>query len=452
MDGLLQQFSCCFTQPSMQTFLVVATGWLMNRGRRTVTRVLLSGEGLALKSFCCYHRFFSQARWSLDAIGQVVFAQVLRFIPDGVPLKVAVDDTLTRKSGKRIWGAAMHHDPLLSAGRRAFFSFGHNWVVLSIQVSFSFAPNKVWSLPILMRLYRCKQKPRKPGRPPGERKAIGQTTPREHRTRPELAREMIAILASWVPDRTIYVLGDSAYAGKSISRYLPDNAHLVSRMVMDAGLYEPPPKRHQKQRGAPRKKGKRLPSPKKLAESRAVKWKKTRANLYSKSVRVWYKSCVALWYNSAGTRRLKVVVVRDPSGRRKDDCFFCTDLSRSPKAILELFAARWPLEVAFYNAKQHLGFEDPQNRAPRAVERTAPMALYMHDLVILWFADHGRFDLDAYRKRRPWYRHKRTPSFEDMIQGLRRESWKKTISQHLGQEAPTNKFPRKLLDLLDVAA
>jgi hypothetical protein len=61
-----------------------------------------------------------------------------------------------------------------------------------------------------------------------------------------------------------------------------------------------------------------------------------------------------LWYNSAGTRLLRIVVVHDPSGRRKDDCFFSTDLSLSPKAILQLFAMRWPLEVAFYNAKQFL--------------------------------------------------------------------------------------------------
>jgi len=65
---------------------------------------------------------------------------------------------------------------------------------------------------------------------------------------------------------------------------------------------------------------------------------------------VWYKSCAALWYNSAGTRLLRIVVVRDPSGRRRGDCFFSTDLSLSAKAILELFAMRWPLEVAFYNA------------------------------------------------------------------------------------------------------
>jgi len=86
---------------------------------------------------------------------------------------------------------------------------------------------------------------------------------------------------------------------------------------------------------------------------------------------VWYKARVAFWYNSAGTRPLRIVVVRDPSGRRKDDCSFSTDLNLSAKGILELFAQRWPLGVAFYNAKQFLGLEDPPNRTPKAVQRTA---------------------------------------------------------------------------------
>lgn len=452
MDGLVQQFSCCFTEPSFRTFTVIVSGWLLGRCRRTVTGVLLAGNGLQHKTFSCYHRFFSQARWTTDSLGQVLFECALTFVPKGTALVVAVDDTLTRKSGKRIWAAGMHHDPLLSTGKRKFFSFGHNWVVLSIQLSFPFAPDKTWSLPILMRLYRRKQKKRKRGRPVGERKAIGQATSEEYRTRPQLAVEMISLLASWVPDRVIHVVGDSTYAGKSISKNLPENVHLTSRMVMNAGLYEPPPKPRKGQRGAPRKKGRRLPSPAELAKSRKIKWKKTRVNIYGRRVRVWFKTCDAMWYHSAGARSLRIVVVRDPSRKRKDDCFFSTDRTLSGTAVLELFAKRWPLEVAFYNAKQHLGFEDPQNRTPLAVQRTAPLALCLHTLVILWFAKHGRFDVKAYRKARPWYQRKSTPSFADMLECLRNSTLKETLSEDPGQKVPTKKMLQRLLGEQPLAA
>ncbi len=452
MEASIRQFSGCFTKPSFQTFCVIVAGWLLGHGRRTVTRVLLAGDGLQRKTFSCYHRFFSQARWSVDGIGRVVFGRVLKFIPEETPIVVAVDDTLNRKTGKRIWAAGMHYDPLRSTGGRAVFSFGHNWVVLSVQIRLPFAPDKVWSLPILMRLYRRKLKKRKPGRPRGERKAIGQAQPSEYRTRPQLAREMIALLASWMPERTIHVVGDSEYAGKSISRHLPPNVHLTSRMVMNAALYDLPPKRKTRQRGAPRKKGDRLPAPAEWAESRKVPWTKPTVTLYGRRVRVWYKSRVTLWYNSARTRPVRIVVVRDPAGRRKDDCFFSTDLRLSPTKILELFAMRWPLEVAFYNAKQFLGLQDPQNRTPSAVQRTAPLALYLHTLVILWFADHGHFDAAAYRRAHPWYSQKSTPSFADMLACLRAASLADSISHDPGQKAPSTKTLLSLFQALEPAA
>ena len=449
MDASIQQFTPCFTEPTFQTFRVIVAGWLLGGGRRTVTQVLLMGGGLKLKTFSCYHRFFSRARWTVDSMGRVIVAMVLKFIPKDAPVVAAIDDTLSRKTGKRIWAAGMHHDPILSKGKRCLSSFGHNWVVLSIQLRFAFAPDKIWSLPILMRLYRRKQKP---GRPRQERKAIGQAKPGEYRTRPQLASEMIALLASWMPDRTIRVVGDSEYAGKSISRNLPDRVHLTSRMVMNAALYDQPSKRRKGERGAPRKKGKRLPSPVELAKSKKVRWTKTRATLYGRRVRVWYKSCTAMWYNSAGRRPLRIVVVRDPSQRRKDDCFFSTDLSLSPKAILELFAMRWPLEVAFYNAKQFLGLEDPQNRTPRAVQRTAPMALYLHTLVILWFAKHGRFNAEAYRRAHLWYAQKRTPSFADMLAYLKTASVRESIRRYPGQKPPSAKRLWTLFHALAAAA
>jgi hypothetical protein len=452
MNALVQQFSSCFTKPSFETFRVMVAGWLLGHGRRTVTHVLLAGDGLSHKTFSCYHRFFSQARWSVDQVGRVVLQLVLKCIASDAPLVVAVDDTLNRKTGKRIWAAGMHHDPLRSTARRAAFAFGHNWVVLSVQLRLPFAPDTIWSLPILMRLYRRKHKPRKPGRPRGERKAIGQATSAQYRTRPQLARDMIALMASWLGGRTMHVVGDSEYAGKSISRHLPDHVHLTSRMVINAALYALPPKRRQGQRGAPRKKGQRLASPAELAKSRRSRWTTITATLYGKRLRVRHKTCVALWYNSAGAQPLRIVVVRDPAGRRRDDCFFTTDLDLSPKAILELFAMRWPLEVTFYNTKQCLGLEDPQNRTPKAVQRTAPLALYLYTLTILWFAEHGCFNLAAYRKAHPWYRQKQMPSFADILTCLRTTSLHESLSDAPGHTAASKKILLALLEPLERAA
>jgi hypothetical protein len=136
---------------------------------------------------CSFHRFFSQARWNLDDLGHCVFQLLLPFCAE--VLVGAVDDTLARKSGRHIWGAGMHHDPLRSTQKHRFFAFGHNFVVFSLQVALPFAPNKYWAFPMLVRMYRKRlTNQRAPGKGGKlECKQTGQATAMQYRTRPELA-------------------------------------------------------------------------------------------------------------------------------------------------------------------------------------------------------------------------------------------------------------------------
>jgi hypothetical protein len=331
----------------------VACAWIFCSGRRSLTRVIQAAQLSQFKHYCCFHRFFSKARWDLDELGHCVLRLLLPFCSQ--VLIGAVDDTLARKSGRHIWGADMHHDPLRSTRSRPFFCFAHNWVVLSLQVVFPFAPHKHWALPILVRLYRKKRKNKlAPGRRGKlERKQTGQASPKQYRTRPQLAVEMIQIVATWVPDHTLLVTGDSEYSGRAISRQLPANAHLIGRMTMNAALYDVPAP-NPGGRGRRRKKGKRLPSPLQMAEHLDSPWIKSILQMYGKRVRVWYKTVDALWYSSAGQRLLRIVVVHDPSHRRRDDCFFSTNLSQTAPEILTTFSLRWPLEVCFRDVKQFL--------------------------------------------------------------------------------------------------
>jgi hypothetical protein len=334
----------------------------------------------------------------------------------------------------------MHHDPLRSTQKRPFFAFGHNFVVFSLQVALPFAPNKFWAFPILVRMYRKRQTTQ---RAPGkggklERKQTGQATASQYHTRPELALEMIQIVASWIPQRTLRVLGDSEYAGQSISRHLPANVKLISRMNMKAALYEPAQKIVT--RGRRRKKGNRLSSPLQTAQDKKANWIKTTVTLYGKQVKLWYQTIDALWYPSAGQQLLRIVVVRDPSGRRRDDCFFSTDLTLAPTQILEIFARRWPLEVCFRDVKQFLGFEDPQNRVAKATTRTAPLIFFIYDLVLLWHAQCGHRQAAHSALDRPWYSQKASVSFEDILRTLRYATWQEKIFGDPALDARTRKI------------
>jgi len=442
---LALSFASIFTQPSFQSFLTMLMGWVFCLGRHTVTGLIVAAGATEKKHFSCFHRFFSRASWSLDSVGRVILNLALRFVPEGETVLFAVDDTLGRKTGRHIWGAGMHHDPLRSTPSRPVFSFGHSWVVLSIIVPLPFVSHRRFAIPFLFRLYRKKLKQRPPGRPRVERKSTGDATPSEYCTRPELAVEMLDIAAEWLDGRRSRMVGDSEYSGKSISRHLPETADLVGRMVMNAALYEEPSAPKPGRSGRPRKKGERLPNPAELAKSRKVRWTKTCVDIYGKSARVWFKSVRALWYNSAGTRLLRVVVVRDPSGRRRNDCFFTTDLSMTPTEIIETIAKRWALEVTFHDAKQSLGFEEPQSWSRKAVERTAPMAFVVYSLTVLWYAEHGEALREKWFVKRPWYRKKMGASFADMLATLRQASWVEASFRDPGQRPGSGKTTGKRL-------
>jgi len=147
--------------------------------------------------------------------------------------------------------------------------------------------------------------------------------------------------------------------------------------------------------------------------------------IYGRTVTTQTFSFTALWYKALPTHPIRIVVVRDPSGKRKDEAFFCTDLTTPPTCILEGFARRWTVEVTFHDSKQFLGFANPQSQAEQAVLRTAPMAFVAYDLVLLWYANQMQHGPAPTWVLRPWYRRKSAPSFFDMLTALRQAGWQR---------------------------
>src|SRR5205807_2382488 len=139
------------------------------------------------------------------------FTLALQWVPADQPLVVLGDDTLSRKGGKSIALASMHHDPLLSSARKPFASFGHVWVVLALWVPLPFGSGRGFALPVLFRLYVSAKRGgerhragRRQGRG-GPRLRAARTAHAQHRqvTKLELLREMVGLLTGWAGERTI---------------------------------------------------------------------------------------------------------------------------------------------------------------------------------------------------------------------------------------------------------
>lgn len=432
--ALASAFRPCFSAPSYANFTVLLAGWVHCLGRHTVTAVVLAAGALETQHISSFHRFFARAQWSLDQVGRVLFTLALPWLPTDHEVLLLGDDTLTRKGGKCIALGSMHHDPLRSTRRKPFFSFGHVWVVLAVWVPLPMDPARGFALPILVRLYVGAQRGGHRDGPARattgkRRQAADAAYPAEARpTKLELLRELVSVVAAWAGERRLCLVVDSAYAARPILEDRPATVQVVSRLRPDAALWSPPPPRHPGQRGRPRRKGRRLPSPNATA-ARCRQWRTGTAAIYGRTVPVQYFTYTALWYGALRDQVVRIVVVRDPAGRRRDEAFFCTDPAVGPLAILETYAHRWTLEVTFHDSKQFLGLEDPQNQTAPAVRRTAPFAFVVYDLVLLWAAAQESAASPTGWLARPWYRHKTTPSFLDLLTTLRRAGWRQFVSE-----------------------
>gem|GEM_PF-2760130 len=188
-----------------------------------------------------YHRFFSQGAWEPDAVGMALLTLALKTLPKDEVVKLTIDDTLGRHTGKHISSASMHRDPRLSTESSPFFHFDHKWVVLAVVLEFP-RWNKVFSLPVLQRLYRSEKMNTKRGL--------------EHQKLTELAVQLIARVAKTFPTRRFLVIGDNAYAHRTVVRDRPKNIEVLGRGIMGAALYTLAPVKQKM--GRPRVKGPKL--------------------------------------------------------------------------------------------------------------------------------------------------------------------------------------------------
>jgi hypothetical protein len=415
--------------------MVLASGWALAMGRHTVTGVVRTANAVEWKHIRTFHRFFCTGRWSADAVGLVLAGMVEERLDKRQPMVVAVDDTLGRHTGKRISAASMHRDPLLSTASRALFHCGHLWVVLGVTVQ---AFGKTWCLPVLFRLYRSR--------------AVCAAERREFRNCPQLAAELIEVLARAFPDRRITVVGDGAYSNNVVVKGRPQNVEIVGRSRLDAALYEAPPERRAGQIGRPRVRGAKVPSPQDRAVSPGACWQAVEVTAYGRTATVRVLVIDAVWYIVTGSEVVRTVLVRGFPGHARDDVLFCTDRQLDAKAIIELFVQRWSLEVTFHETKGKLGFEEPQNRADKAVERTAPMALWVYSLVVLWYAETGQHCRAARRPKLPWYSSKVAPAFSDMLATVRRASFSERLFDPSGKDRTFRKRVAPLLQYLEAAA
>jgi DDE superfamily endonuclease len=433
---LIISFAPCFSQRAFEHAKLLLVGAILAVGKRTVTSALrvmgLSQE----KQFQNYHRVLNRARWSALALSRVLLELLVHTLAAEGPLVIGLDDTLERRRGEKISAKGVYRDGVRSSHSHFVKATGLRWLCAMLLVEIGWA-GRVWALPFLTAL--C----------PSER--YHQQRGQRHKKLTDWARQIILLVRRWLPDRTLVFVADSSYAALELLKRVSALAEvsLITRLRLDAALYDPAPPRRPGQKGRPRLKGARRPTPQQVLRDPKTRWRKL-------TVKHWYggreravevATATAVWYH-AGLPPVEIrwVLIRDPRGEFEPQALLSTCLSHTPQQMLEWFVRRWTMEVTLEEARQHLGIETQRQWNDLAIARTTPALFGLYSWVTLAAQELVETASSVVRTA-AWYA-KEQPTFSDAIAWVRRHLWQHSHFSMSGRRPEVVKIPRSLLERL----
>jgi DDE superfamily endonuclease/Archaeal putative transposase ISC1217 len=432
---IILAFRSLFTQPVWGSALVLWVGAILAPGKRTVSAILRVMGQKDQPDFQKYHRVLNRAVWSSRRASQLVLEQIVQvFVPNG-EIVMGIDDTIERRWGKRIAARGIYRDPVRSSDSHFVKTSGLRWLSLMLLVKIPWA-QRVWALPFFTVLA------------PSQR--YNQAHGHRHKSLTDWARQMLTQVRRWVPHRAIVLVADSSFAALELLeslRKLPTSVHVVTRLRLDAALYESAPQRHPKQMGRPRKVGKRLPTLKSWLEDPQLNWQTLVIDHWygGRTCQLHVISQTGVWYHTGlPAVPIRWVLVKDPKGKLEPQAFLSTDLNASPEQILRWFRQRWQVEVTFEEVRAHLGVESQRQWSDLAILRSTPALLALFSIVVL-LADQLQSTFACSLPHAAWYR-KQLPTFSDALAWVRKRLWQ-VQSFHLSGKMPDMvKIPKALLD------
>jgi hypothetical protein len=338
-------FDRCFTRPTWDNLLVLVAGAVLSPGRRTVAAALSSVGLRGAATFTNYHRVLNRSRWSGQAAARCLLGLlVAAFVPSG-PVVVGIDETIERRWGARIKARGIYRDPVRSSHGHFVKASGLRWISLMLLAPVPFA-GRVWALPFLTTLA------------PSER--YTRTQGRRHKLLTDRARQLLLLLARWLPTRQIIAVADSSYAVIDLLSAVRRRLTVITRLRLDARLFDLPPLRRPGTKGRPRVSGARQPTLlQRLADPKTTWQRVTVTGWYGQGERrLDVVSGTALWYHPGKQVPIRWVLVRDVAGAFEPQAFLCTDQAADSLDVLRYFVRRWSVdEVTFAEVRRHLGVE-----------------------------------------------------------------------------------------------
>ena len=406
-------------------------------GRHTITGLLCTG-GRQFRDWSAAYRVFSESRFDLPELFTALRRAVMECSGEDRPLIVAMDDTILRKTGRKIPGVTYRRDPLgppfhvnLVRARRV--------VQLSAALPAPHANAPARMAPIDFVHAPTPDKPRK-GAPPEvwrayRRQQRAWSVSRVGAGRVQALRGHLDVALS-NPARSLWVTVDGRFTNRVVLKALPERTALIGRIRSDAKLYYLPASSEHAGRGRRRVYGERAPTPEQLRQDDTIPWQTV--NLFAAGKRHDFriKTLSPLRWRSAGQRHtLRLIAIAPLAYRprkgarllyRKPAYLICTDPDSPVAEVLQAYIWRWDIEVNFRDEKQLIGIAEAQVRSPASADNAPGFFVAAYGMLLVAAARAFGLSGGAHRLSPPKWRskkHKLRASTSDLIQHLRGELW-----------------------------
>jgi hypothetical protein len=409
---VIAPFAPLFSEAVWYYAQILLIGAILAPGKRTVSAVLYVLGQKDNRQYQNYHRVLNRAKWSSFTASKILLGLlVAAFVAAGVPVIIGADETLERRKGEQIKDKSVFRDAARSSKKYTVHSFGLRWVSMMLIVAVPWS-SRAWGLPFLTVSAPSEQ--------------TDEANGKRHKTSIALIMQMIRVVGRWLPKRTIVLVTDGGLTAVKLGlccAKLANPVTYVSRLRLDAQLYDQPPEQVAGKRGPKPKKGARQPSLKARLKHKDTEWTKLSLPWYGgKKYLIEFVTGTSVWHTSGfDPLPIRWVLVRDPADKYDPTAFLCTDLSATVLQILAWFILRWNVEVTFQEVNAHLGFGTQRQWSDLAIARTTPALLALFSIVTL-LAYHLTRDKPFPIRSSAWY-DKKEATFSDALALVRRVIW-----------------------------
>ena len=409
-------------------------------GKHTLTG-MLTANGQQFMDWSPAYRLFSKQRVDTSKLFEVARSEVLQELGSEQMIVAHLDDTILKKTGKKIPGTAWRRDPL-GPRFQTNFIWGQRFLQISLALPDHHGCCQSRAIPVDFHHCPTVKKPRKNAEEQDWKNY------REQQRKLKLSKQGVERVIQLRNDldkqgaigKQLIVSVDGSYTNEQVLKNLPEGVTLIGRIRKDSKLYSPP--ENQSGKGRKRFYGERLPTPEEIRQSDQCPTQEVIAFATGKEHKFKVKVIKNVLWRSAGQKHKMQLVVIKPLGYRltkkskmlyrEPAYLICTDNELDLDKLLQSFLWRWEIEVNFREEKTVMGCGEAQVRNPESVVRIPAFISAVYALVHIAAYRYMKKSNCVMLPRPKWYLKKdnQRNSTGDILNNFRAQAYAKSIGMN----------------------